>query len=131
MKVTTTKYRPIVKRLAAKHGLEIEIEGYDRMGSMYTIEALAPHGYSFEQDELHFIYGIGERAADAWCDLYDRLEGYLPLEECTKECDCYCVEDRNPDGSWARPGYPYRQATDEEYEAQRAEWRIKQCEPSQ
>ena len=117
------QYRPKVKRLAVKHGLDIEIEGMPRGTWEYRVFASTPNGWSFDLDALHGIYGVGENANEAWEDLYDRLSnGYLPLDECTRECDCYAVENKNPDGSWVRQGHPYRLANDEEYAVLKAEW---------
>ena len=138
-KMTLSGARAKLNRLAEKHGLEIEIshgergyyEGHRYINAYndYCIEVIAPKGYSFEGDCLHALVhnhewledGYDSLVHQAYDDAAERVESYLPLDEFSKDCDCYCVENRDENGDLVR-GRPYRRATDEEYEARRIEY---------
>jgi hypothetical protein len=136
--MTLNGARAKLNRLAEKHGLEIEIshgergyyEGHRYINAYndYCIEVIAPDGYAFEADCLHALVqhhewledGYDSLVHQAYDDAAERVEAYLPLEECSRDCDCYCVENRDENGDFVR-GRPYRSPTDEEYEARRIE----------
>ena len=138
-KMTLNGARAKLNRLVEEHGLEIEItpgergyyEGHKYINAYndYTIEVIAPNGYAFEADCLHSLVQVENWLEDGYDSLvhqaYDeaveRVGWYLPLEECTKDCDCYCVENRDENGDFVR-GRPYRSPTNEEYEARRIEY---------
>ena len=130
--MTLSGARAKLNRLAEKHDLEIEItpgergyyEGdrYINAYSDYCIELIAPNGYAFEGDCLHALVcnhewledGYDSIVHQAYDDAVEYVEAFLPLDECSRDCDCYCV--------FAGRGQGYRSPTDEEYEARRIEY---------
>lgn len=137
--MTLSGARAKLNRLAEKHGLEIEIshgergyyEGHRYINAYndYCIEVIAPDGYAFEADCLHALVhnhewledGYDSLVHQAYDDAAERVEGEMlnhdgtmSLQECSRDCDCYCV--------FAGRGQGYRSPTDEEYEARRIEY---------